>query len=193
MPNLTYQVALQHESGLPEDQFVNVLYFDVAGIDSPETNADDIAAVYTSRNNFFAGEIDGLTIKVYEEAGGSPTLVKNYAMSGGSGSAPFEVAVCLSYYADDEVNASARRRGRIYIGPFNAVGGSRPDSTLRDMVLDMGEEFAGIGTAANTTWKMKSRLNNAYYTIERIGCDDAWDTQRSRGLAPSLREFRDVQ
>lgn len=193
MPNLTFQVALQHESGLPEDQFVNVLYFDVAGIDSDEDTCDGIAAVYTSRANFFAGEISGLEIKCYEDGTGSPRFVKSYAFEGGSGNAPFEVACCLSYYADDEANASGRRRGRIYIGPFNAASGSRPDSTLRDMILDMGEEFAQVGFAANTTWKMHSRIDNAYHTIERLGVDDAWDTVRSRGLAPSLREFRDVQ
>lgn len=193
MAEYTFQVALQHSSGLPEDQFVNVLYFEVNAPDSIESNADDIAALYQGIQNFYAGDITSLVIKVYPLAGGSPELVKTYAFSGGSGNAPYEVAVCLSYYADDEANSNARRRGRIYIGPFNAVGGARPDSTLRAMVLTHGEGLAQIGTASNTTWKMRSQTNNATYKIERVACDDAWDTQRRRGLAPSLREFRDVQ
>jgi hypothetical protein len=193
MANYDVQLILRNANGLAADDFVNTLHFEINAPDTLEGTADGIAAIWQGKVNFFSQIIEGLTVKVYEAGAGPPALVKDYTFSGGNGATPSEVACCLSYYADDDVTTAPRRRGRIYLGPFNAVSGERMDATLVDFVLDIGEALAQVGTAGNTTWLMKSVTNNAYYKIERIACDNAWDTQRRRGAAPTLRDFRDVQ
>ena len=96
---------------------------------------------------------------------------------------------------DDPEQSVPRRRGRIYLGPIagTLAGTDRPGATIIDAVLDLGEGIAQVGMANNTTWVMRSQLDNSYHKIESIWCDDAWDTQRRRGLKPLQRTVRDVQ
>nr|CRY96067.1 hypothetical protein [uncultured prokaryote] len=193
MANYDFQVVLHNANGLAEDDYVNVLHFDTGTlVDSIEETCDGINAAYLTINGRLSKVIDGMTIKVYNEEGGSPQFSKDYAnITGGSSSSPSEVAVCLSYYADDEQNTNRKRRGRIYMGPLNSAAGDLIDSGSVDAYLDFGELLASIGFASNTTWMMKSSLG--YLKIERIAVDNAWDTQRRRGTAATVREFRDVQ
>jgi len=190
-----YQVRLLGTSGLPEDVFENVLYFDTNTPDSREGCADGIAAAYDAYPH--SAGWDGLEVRVYELAGGQPIESHEYPTVAGKGTVgATEVAVCLSYATvDDPEVSTGRRRGRIYVGPLAAsnVTGARPSSGVIDAVLDLGEALASIGTADLTTWHMFSRTDNVAVKIESIWCDDAWDTQRRRGLAPTMREVRDVQ
>lgn len=190
-----YQVRLLGSSGLPEDVFENVLYFDTNTPDSREGCADGIAAAYDAFPH--SAGWDGLEVRIYELAGGQPIESYEYPSVAGKGTpGATEVAVCLSYATVDDVEQSTkRRRGRIYIGPYASsyVTASRPNSTIRDAVLDLGEALASIGTADLTTWHMYSQTDQIAVKIESIWCDDAWDTQRRRGLAPTMREVRDVQ
>ncbi len=194
MADYDFQVCLQDISGLPEDIYVNVLHYSVTGFGDVEANARDVAALYAEFNQNFATYIDNVTVKVYETGIGSPVYVTPPVNIIGGGESVGEVAIALSYYADDEANTNKRRRGRIYLGPLSGSSSRRPtDPGVIDFALDFGERLAQIGTATTTTWMMYSKANNAYYKIERIACDNAWDTQRRRGLAPTFRTLRDVQ
>jgi len=190
-----FQVRLQGLSGLPEDVYENVLYFDNGGIDSPEDTADGIAAAYDDLA-ILAG-FDGLEVRWYDLAGGQPVGQKAYpAVTSTGETGPGEVAICLSYATVDDVDAStARRRGRIYLGPLGAaqVGQDSVSDTQIDAVLDFGQALAEIGLASATTWMMYSKTDDVAAKIEVIWVDDAWDTQRRRGLAPTKRTTRDVQ
>lgn len=182
-------------SGFPEDVYENVLYFGVNTPDTVEGRCDEIKDVYAAFP-YFAGW-ENLEIRVYDIAGGQPTFQKLYPAVRGAGTGnPTEVAICLSYTASDDVDASTpRRRGRIYLGPLdtNGSGSVRPGAGMIDAVLDFGEALAQVGTASNTTWKMYSQRDNVTAKIEAIFCDNAWDTQRRRGLKPTNRTSRDVQ
>lgn len=193
-------VALQGASNLPKDRFVNVLHFE--GDDFTTGLMDELWSKYQA---FITAAVSGLTagghvISCYRP-GPNPTgpyAQKTYtsAAGGTGGSGPTELALCLSYATvDNPDQAVPRRRGRIYLGPFQAAysNAARPVPTLRDAVLDLGEGIAQVGTASNITWSMYSKTDASYHKIESIWCDDAWDIQRRRGLAPSLRETRDVQ
>ena len=190
-----YQVRLQGDTNLPADVYENTLYFDTNALDNLEGTCDGISAAYPAHLPL-AG-INGLQIRVYELAGGQPIFQKDYptfAMPGNTG--PGEVAICLSYAAVDDPDASTRRRrGRIYLGPLAStpISAPRPNATLIDQVLDFGEALAQIGSASNRPWHLYSPTDNATAKIESIWCDDAWDTQRRRGLAPTARTVRDVQ
>jgi hypothetical protein len=83
-----------------------------------------------------------------------------------------------------------RRTGRIYVGDFSigAVGSDgRPTSALRSRLLagaaalDAELELVGCSLAV---W---SRKNATMYEAVGAFVDDAFDTQRRRGLAPLVR------
>jgi hypothetical protein len=117
--------------------------------------------------------------------------VKDYTQFFGGAEGPTEVALCLSYSADDNAGGTPRRRGRIYLPYAGAF--ARPSAALRNSLLDFGELLAQVGTAGNTTWHMYSVRDAAHKKIESISVDDTWDTQRRRGLRATLRVRRDVQ
>ncbi len=193
---LDVQVCLRNINGLPEDVAINTLHFDAGGTD--EGLADAVFAAYQPLKQILSADYPNMTIKVYSPGvnAAGPQFQKDYAFPGGGNPGPQEVALCLSYATVDNPDASTpRRRGRIYVGPLgtNAMGAKRPDSVIRDYILDFGERLAQVGFASQTTWHMYSKTDNVYTKIESIWCDDAYDTQRRRGLAPTLREVRDVQ
>lgn len=197
MANYDIQVALHSSTGLPENDCVNVLHYEINAPDTVEGTCDDIAAAYVLLNPIL-GDVVGATIKVYTPGAnpGGPDFQKDYATVTGEQNGVREVACCLSYATVDDPDAStARRRGRIYVGPLDSstMQSQRPDSGMRDFVLDFGEALASAGSASNTTWLMYSQTDAVYVKIESIYVDDAWDVQRRRGLAPTMRETRDVQ
>lgn len=191
-----FQIILHADTALPRDSAVNTLYFEVNDPDTIEGTCDGIQACYASIGGIFSMDLTGvLEAKVYELAGGQPIFQKKYpAFPVGGAASPAEMALCLSYAAEDDPTTATRRRmGRIYLGPLSGAQYPRPNATQRDLVLDFGEALAQVGVAGNTTWVMYSRMDNATPKIESIWVDDAWDVQRRRGLAPTLREVRDVQ
>lgn len=199
MANYDVNVILKHQSNLPEDHYVNTLHLDVNAPDTLQGLCDDINAAYFVMNSAFSSEINGMDIKVYTPGPNpsGPVFQKSYAnMTGGTGAGPSEIACCLSYATvDNPDNSLPRRRGRIYIGPFvgSHLSNSRPPANLRGAILTLGQGIGSAGNAGNTTWLMKSVADNSYHKIESIWVDDAWDVQRRRGLAPTLREVQDVQ
>jgi hypothetical protein len=198
MGKVDVQVCMRNVSGLPEDVCINTLHFENGFPSSSSGLADGIFATYQLLKPVLSSDYPNMTIKVYDPGVNptGPSFQKDYAFPGGGAPGPSEVACCLSYAAVDNPDASLpRRRGRIYIGPLaaSAMNAKRPDPTLRDYILDFGQNIASIGFASNTTWFMYSKIDNVYSKVESIWVDDAWDTQRRRGLAPTLREVRDVQ
>lgn len=199
MAEYDVQVVLQGGSQLPEDQFVNVLHYEIGAPDTIEGTVDDISAAYAAAMLVpVFGDVEGVTIKVYEPGPNptGPVFTKSYPTLIAGSVGPHEVAVCLSYAtADDPDRSTPRRRGRIYVGPIAAAhtDSPRPSSALLDGVLALGQGLASAGNASNSTWLMYSSRDAVYEKIESIWVDDAWDTQRRRGLAPTTRTVQDVQ
>ena len=200
MTDHLFQVRLQGTSNMPKDVYENVLCYDVDILQPVSGICQQIAQKYAGTatgDATFIGGFNKVEVRAYPMTGGEP--VANHIITGVgkvSLALPHEVAVCLSYAAEDDPSkAGPRRRGRIYLGPMGTTGGGvdRPASTLRNLVLAFGQSLASIGTASSTTWKLYSRTDQATFKIESIWCDDAWDTQRRRGLAPTLRTTQDVQ
>lgn len=173
-----------------------------------------------SMSEFFSTEIDRATlphVRAYNPLGGSPLAEERWAgfpvpaIAGGA-NLPAEVALCLSFKADltdipeesaDDADAdsrperpAARRRGRVYLGPFGAgystaPGLSRPNDNLRRAALAMAVHLAAPAPAVTSgaTWVIRSDSGFAgdAYPVETAWVDDAWDTQRRRGAAASNR------
>lgn len=119
---------------------------------------------------------------------------------------PNEVALCLSFSADYESGVNPqRRRGRVFLGPVStgAVSiinsQSRPSAAVRQAVADAAEVLmAGdelvFGDPERMHWAIYSRVTDAagdiglaFNDVTGGWVDDAFDTQRRRGAAPTAR------
>jgi hypothetical protein len=111
---------------------------------------------------------------------------------------PAEVALCLSYRTTYVAGvAKARRRGRIYLGPFiNGAGTSttsavptRPNlGVFTPALLDFANVLLDNTTYADSNWVQYSPTTSTFGSVAEVWYDDAWDTQRARGPEPSTRE-----
>lgn len=92
-----------------------------------------------------------------------------------------------------------RASGRIFLGPWaqgagaeDGNGANRVSSTLQTLILDSAETlFDGLLTAG-FIWSVWSRKDQQFKAMETVQVDDAWDTQRSRGVAATGRASRIV-
>jgi hypothetical protein len=205
------QATFKGFSGLPEDQFVNNFYFR----DDPGLVEDPVGAIKrvmdafyntpapgTNRaiSSFFASGVVGLPEYRIYDLGEPPPRTRRTeigsALAAHSGTLPWEVALCMSYFAGTN---TPRRRGRVFIGPLTNAAVSetlgRPgvNSVLLDTVADRASAMGR--TTENVTWVMvteggtKPPLEAPNARVVTAGwVDDAWDTQRRRGLDASTRK-----
>lgn len=101
---------------------------------------------------------------------------------------PNEVAACLSFRGQLVSGSNpARRRGRVYLGPLcdSAYGSSIPSGpgVGPDMLDDLELATAAMQSelGAQTNHVVWSRSDAAFIPVATYWCDDAFDTQRSRG------------
>jgi hypothetical protein len=207
------QAILRGASGLPEDVFINNWYFRNDGTlaTQPEIHASikkvldsfyiTPATGGPSLSSFFPlGIASPLLYRIYN-LGEAPPRTRNQLESAPitasrAGPLPYEVALCLSFYAGQNV---PRRRGRVFVGPFgtNALAGSVgnlpiPSSTL---MATLADRASAVGrTTENVTWVMVTRGGTVppfepanARVITNGWVDSGWDTQRRRGLAATGR------
>lgn len=127
----------------------------------------------------------------------SPVFEGTFTLPAAAGTTeyPAEVALVMSYEAQKESGVpQARRRGRIYLGPFNAevAGDGRPGSVLINSIAYAGK---GLKNAADASveweWVVWSPTSDSYALVHRGWIDNAWDTQRRRGIDASSRTVFD--
>lgn len=214
MAILRVQHSFQHKSGKAEDQFVNVFHFigEVGDGASLQALVTAVQGFYFTAPTGGASQVktglsstmdaNGAKLKVYDLADVIPrSPIHQYIYDPGAftevgQNLPPEVACCLSYAADPAPGIPiASRRGRIYIGPLNssimqdtgASSDTRPKDTWRqDIVLAAGD-MASIALALGYTWAVYSPTRATAAPITRMWVDDAWDTQRRRGLDSTSR------
>lgn len=209
------QHAFQGVSLQPEDQYVNVFYFQPAA--SPGSLADLAAAVKsfyhtipagesTSLDKYLSGVADapGASVKMYDLDDAIPraSIYEEFYNpsafgAGASKNLPNEVALCLSYSAGPASGLPiARRRGRIYVGPFCenaliAAGGtaaeSGPNAELQFAIPKGAQSMAEVAAGIGYDWSVYSPSNLEAVSILSCWCDNAWDTQRRRGNKPTMR------
>lgn len=110
---------------------------------------------------------------------------------------PNELAACLTFQgAPVSGTPTARRRGRIYIGPLNVnalgegSGDLKIDEGLRNCMALAAAELASIRlgtTSSDHRWCVWSRADDEFVGIDQGWVDDAFDIQRRRGNVPSVR------
>lgn len=123
---------------------------------------------------------------------------------------PAEVAICLSMRGNIvSGDNAARKRGRVYLGPLQGTNNDLPRWTTGgvDAVATAGAALVAAGT--NTELCVYSRythygvpvggnitdfdevpanLEDSFTTVTTVWVDNAWDTQRRRGVLPNYRK-----
>jgi hypothetical protein len=203
MANYHVQVSLAAQSGETADTQVNTFAFiSAGGLDSGSAGAytDIIKAFYDALRGL--GGLKGVAqnghvVKYYNAVTTTPnyplfTNGFNLTVAPGAIDLPLEVSLCVSFANDSETTVSPRRRrGRIYVSGWGEVDNTagRPISGtyvgLADAYRDYAEAVNGLAGAAAAIW---SRTTGELYQIERVWCDNEWDTMRSRGGKSTARE-----
>lgn len=196
------QVTLKTADALPANYLTNQFC-----IDGYDVGDGSLPAMVTAFEDFYSSLVsplfsswmvqNGHIIKFYTAGGPQPNYpyhetTFNLASAPSGTGLPTEVAVCLSFQAlRIPGTPQARRRGRIYLGPLKATVNSnqRPLASAASAIVasalvlhtDISAAFAGAN------WAVWSGLDGTAAVLDNCWVDDAFDTQRSRGQAPSSR------
>jgi hypothetical protein len=203
----SFQWIWQAATERPEDAITNTFHF---------TNTDTVTDYDNVRDileNFYTVEAPGATgsiVSYYSTVGitGAWTL-KAYALNDpkprqpviqwsgiasptNSAALPSEVALVQSFQADIESGeVPARRRNRVYLGPFKIAANSAAGRPVNELVATM--LFAGkqmileANASVRWNWVAYSPTADEANQITNGWVDNSWDTQRRRGLYYSAR------
>lgn len=200
-----WTITFEGESELPADGIVNTWHFEGSGSD-PDNVRDMIrdfyvltptGSTYSISSCFPEGSVtDQYTIRaynmdlpeprppVYEYTGTLPSLSSGDAL-------PTEVALVMSYHAAPVSGVpAARRRGRVYLGPFSESVNTdgRPVTGLINTIVRAGRDLIQASNAATSwTWVQHSPTAGTSSLVTGGWCDNAWDTQRRRGQDTTSR------
>ena len=98
-----------------------------------------------------------------------------------------DIAVCLSFFAEHN---RPRLRGRLYIPVAvtgMAVAGPHVGATLQNKVAELVPIFTNLG-GIDIDWAVYSRADNVARSVTDWWIDNAWDTQRRRGIKATARQ-----
>ena len=210
---LKVTATLATKSAVPEDYVVNTFHFDSAvGTELGAIAAasrvegfynEDISGGVGRLSTRFSNSIalSGHVIRVYDLAEPKPRIPILEApmtfSSVGVGGYPSEVALCLSYRAEyASGQPAARRRGRLYIGPFrgdlseaDAASAIRPNAAIINQLRGCGRRL--IQKNDDVTWVVYSPTSESSHLVIGGWVDNSWDTQRRRGPGFTVRSLWD--
>lgn len=201
MPDNLVTVTFPVDTGILSDYTVNTWsFFTAQGKTESEMDLVKAAltAFYTGFDQYLSHLLTGTPImRAYDRSDPSPRVPwYQEAMAIVPPTAgqpmPEEVAYCLSFSAQQVSGVNmARRRGRVFLGPFNAgaLGSDgRPAPEVRDAVRGgAGTLLADSLSAPEWTWQVWSSADNAGREVQSGWVDNAWDTQRRRGREATSR------
>lgn len=202
MPAIRALVTINMLSGLPEDAVTNSLYFS-APLTATTTELNGITAAlttfYQSFDQYMSPKVaPSAKVRYYNMNDPEPRAplredTITLTIPAGTG-LPEELALCLSFQGEKVSGANqARRRGRIYLGPWqdtirgSSTASNRPLSTALTTIANNATALASTAFGAGTPWVVWSPTNNSFTNVTDGWLDDAFDTQRRRGVAPTSR------
>lgn len=191
------QAIFEADSGLPEDRIINAWSFTTAASkdDSEAESIDDaLIAFYGDIADLLSVWLSGsVTFKFYDRADATPRVpwfTETRVITGISASTlPHEVALCLSFAAAPvSGQPPARRRGRVFLGPLSQGAASastgRPAAGVISSIVLAAQDLLDASTGASWSWSIYSTVDDATREVLSGWVDDAFDTQRRRGVAP---------
>lgn len=214
MAKVRVMAVFQGASLLPEDRFINTFHF--ADDDLPylavatelreavrdfyDTTSSGGDTLGTRISPYVRREFQLLSYDLEAAPPRVPTELIGTLNTAAGGGLPEEVAVCITLQGAPPV--TARRRGRLYIGPLcNGTNNIDSGTVTTPARPHMGDALALtvlIGTCANTLmaasalagcpWSIRSTTPSENF-VEIVGgyIDNAFDTQRRRGPDPTTR------
>lgn len=204
MPDVRAVVTLPMDSGLPEDAAQNVWHFWATS--ASDAIAAQIAAAlktfYDTVDTYLSTLINPVnaSVEFYDLSDPEPRVPYHQVNIGAdmitsTTALPEEVALCLSFQAAAQSGeVQARRRGRIYLGPLgqNALGatsaGNRPLAAFVTALVNAGDALLTASQAATDwDWRVYSRVLQQGFNVDNGWVDNAFDTQRRRGVQATSR------
>lgn len=206
MADLIVQTIFESATQLPSDSIVNTTHWvgSLSDLDNIRDILVDFYAVEapdapsTIINYMSLGAITGnVTIKIYDREDDKPRIpveIFEADLSEGVGAEdalPAECALVVSYQASRIAGLPQnRRRNRFYLGGFGitANDNGRVADGLVATVLFAGKEMLNAASASvDKSIVVWSGFYEAAYTISDGWVDNAWDSQRRRGLDSTAR------
>lgn len=208
------QHSFMQYTGLARDQIINTFHFirAEAGDGDPAALCAAVRDFFIVGTDGFSGtslvglyysssiNVNPAVVKAYKLTDAKPRpIVAQLSYQPATGSLdltlPTEVAFCLSYHVVPGVGPVGRNRGRIYLGPLNgaALGADgRPAIPFATKARAKGQALFDAAFALGFQWCVYSPTKTTEAGGTPIGAvigslttDDAWDTQRRRGLDPT--------
>lgn len=200
-----FSVIFSHESGLPVDDVVNTWHWvrDSAVATDFDNVRDMLEDFYTTQYIVAAGSVGSdyssriaNTVRVVaynleDPPPRVPAYSSTFNLPSRTGDPlPSEVALCMSYQANPvSGQPQARRRGRVYLGPFSeAINSSvgRPSNVAK--IARAGRELL-LASNSSTIWRwvVYSPTNDSWENVQSGWVDNAWDVQRRRGPVATSR------
>jgi len=202
MTDYRAQVILVTADAIPANYVTNSLAIEVNPDGALDTDEVTVAIkdFYDDLNGILASSIaqNGHMIK-YSALPGTPPNYPfeedtfNLAVAPSATALPSEVALVLSFQG---VRAAGfpqnRRRGRIYIGPCSASinSNARPSGAAIGQLATAGATFKSnieAVTGGAHSWSIWSPTSGEGVHVDNGWVDNAWDTQRRRGVAVTSR------
>lgn len=196
------KVTIPYVTQLPEDSVVNTFHFITASVPIG-SDYDSIAAQLTAFYNAFTGKMsskyqpENARLDCYNLAEAQPRVPHGVradmnltASPAGTTDLPSEVAVCLSFAGAPEAGVpAARRRGRVFLGPWTVGDAVDGDTGLVAAALrtSIANAAQGLSNAADPSWAVYSPTDDIATEVTHGWVDNAFDIQRRRGLSPTLR------
>lgn len=199
MPLYRTQVELAMTSGNPDDKATNVWYFIADDLTALNLALTQLTTFYAGIDNVLSALIatTGHRVRCYDMSDiepRAPVVDQGLGtLSLGTGSAPTEVAFCISFQAPRQSGQSqARRRGRLYLGPlqnsFVTTSNGTPAAASYNQINTPLQNLLDASQAATTwAWAVYSPTNQVAIEVTEAWYDNAFDTQRRRGVTATSR------
>lgn len=207
-------VVFQNANGLPEDRYVTTWCFELVAAWNPAVHPAAIATALTAFynnpvgaemnvSNWLGTQVNRATnaAKVVSYWLGETPPRAPHSVSWTVGAInpgtplplPAEVAVVTSFQSD---KTGPRGKGRVYIGPLNVSaatptesGDARPTAQFRTVINNAAKGLAesAVLVDAGLMWSQLSQVDAEARPVISGYTDNAFDTQRRRGLVTSSR------
>ena len=200
---LRAQVIIKTDDAVSENYVTNSWCVEAADFPSEselQEYTDDFKAFYDAMRTYFGNTVaqNGHEVKWYDLTQATPpnypitTQTFNLTSNPGTDGMPSEVALCMSFQGEKVPGfPQRRRRGRIYFGPIvsTASAGGRPTTAIITALANAGAALgAALPTSTNpgqlSVW---STSDAAAVEVTNGWVDNAFDTQRRRGIDPTTR------
>lgn len=201
MPNYAVQIVMFPASNVIEDATTNTWSCEAADSAGALLFTNAVVAFYNGIRDRFSTltRQNNHVYKIFDRADPTPRQpvlegLWNFTAAPTGNPLPPEVAKCLSFQGVAVSGVpQARRRGRVYLGPFNTstLGtNGRPTTALTDDIRDDAQVLLTASKAATTWfWTVWSDTLGTGVEVDNGWVDDEWDTMRSRGRDATYRDL----